>query len=245
MLQLLPALYLLLAVLIDGERGVCVERRKIVFAEIIHQEIQNREYTGHITHIIVRQERERKERDIDLGVSLVDDILNAEYHEREIDHGVYPHHVPIIRNEVAAHCIKHAEGGGYEVVPAVRFLEVIGECSRGEGSLGDYHAGYRLGHILVTEEKHYDGTRAGKIIEVVAEERRAETRLPRIDKALQPRNSVIEFGKERAVLMVKIHAKYGRVAEREKVVTIIHQHHYADRAQARRPAIGIARKEAG
>lgn len=85
----------------------------VVTAEIINKEIEHRENARHIAHIVARQQCHRQRKNVESGSALVDDTLNAENHQREQNHGVEPHQVPVIGYEEAAERIEHAERCGY------------------------------------------------------------------------------------------------------------------------------------
>ena len=74
----------------------------IVAAEVIDKEIEHCEDARHKAHVIAREQSHRQREDIESGLAFVDDAFNSENHQREKNHGVEPHQVPVICDEETA-----------------------------------------------------------------------------------------------------------------------------------------------
>ena len=122
---------------------------------------------------------------------------------------------------------------------AERLFEIIAEGRARKRRSEKNHCRYRLGHILVAEDKHNYRERAAQIVIEVAQEAASETRIPRIEEALHLSNAVIELRKKRAVLVIEIHSQNSDVTERYEAVADIDYQHYNCRAAESEPTVFV------
>ena len=91
----------------------------------------------------------------------------------------------------------------------------------------------------MSEDEHDYRERAAQIVIEVAEKAAPESGIPRIKEALHLRDTVIEFRKKRAVLVIEIHSENGHIAERYETVADINYQHYDCRAAESEPTVFV------
>ena len=110
---------------------------------------------------------------------------------------------------------------------------------RGPKSRDEFNKLEDIGGAVESTDISFKAAMHREIVEEVAEEWRAETRLPRIQQAFHICKSVIKFGKQRTVLMIKVHSENCYFSKREKIIAIKNKHHNADCAAASEPTVSV------